>query len=197
MNTTLLKALFATVFFVSVLSCGSSEDGSEGLGSAGNGGSSSTLGGSYNIISMISDISVDLNNDGITSTDLLTEVDPAVFNSTIPELEIKPVLYNNQLEEMMSFYLPHSNISAITPSNPSGVKFTRSGIGYLYDFDTDTQTISVQNGDQNNQNGIIGHMENIQVIENNKLKAVFTKSYYDFFINDWTLLTITCIYTKI
>jgi hypothetical protein len=194
MNTTLLKVLFATVFFVSVSSCGSSEDGSEGLGSAGNGGSSSNLGGSYNIISMISDISVDLNNDGITSTDLLTEVDPAVFNTSLPELEIKPVLYNNQLEEMMSFYLPHSNIGAISPSNPSGVKFTRSGLGYLYDFNKDTQDISVQNGGNNNE--ITGHMENIKVVGDNKLQAVFTKSYYDFFVNDWVVLTITCVYTK-
>lgn len=196
MDKTLLKALIAIVFFVSVSGCGSSEDGSEGLGTAGNGGSSSSsLGGSYNIISMISDLSVDLNNDGITSTDLLTEVDPSVFNSNIPELEIKPVLYNNQLEEMMSFYLPHSNISAISPTNPSGVKFTRNGLGYIYDFDNTTQTISVDN--QNSGSGITGQMQEVKVVGKNKLKAVFTKSYYDFFVNDWVLLTITCTYTKI
>lgn len=195
MNTTLLKVLFATVFFISITGCGSSEDGSEGLGSAGNGGSSSSnLGGSYNIISMIADISVDLNNDGVKSTDLLTEVDPAVFNTAMPELEIKPVLFNNQLEEMMSFYLPHSNISMISPSNPKGVKFTRSGLGYLYDYNKDTQSISVQNQGQNNS--ITGHMEDIRIVGNNKLQAIFTKSYYDFFVNDWVVLTITCVYTK-
>lgn len=198
MNSTLLKTLLSAVFFVSAYSCGTSEDGSEGLGNGGNGGSSSQLGGKYNIITMISDISVDLNNDGIASTDLLTEIDPAVFSTEIPELEIKPVVINNQVENMMSFYLPHSNITDITPTTPNGIKFTRTGLGYVYDFDTSTQTISVEeNTSPGGQSGAYGHMENVQIIGTNKLRAVFTKYYYDFSAPAWKLLTITCTYTRV
>jgi hypothetical protein len=198
MNSTLLKTLLLTVFFVSAYSCGTSEDDSNGLGDGGNGGSSSTLGGKYNIISMVSDISVDLNNDSISSTDLLTEIDPAVFSTSIPELEIQPVVINNQVENMMSFYLPHSNVSAVTPTNPDGINFTKTGLGYIYEFDDSTQIISVEdNTPTGGQPGVYGHMETIEVIGNNQLKAVFTKYYYDFSVPGWKLLTITCIYTKI
>lgn len=199
MNSNILKILSVTVFFVSAYSCGSSADGSEGLGNGGNGGSSSQLGGKYTVISMVSDSSVDLNNDGIASTDLLTEIDPAVFNSTLPELEIKPVVINNQLQELMSFNLPHSNLTDSTPGSPSGVKFTTTGIGYTYEFNDDTQVISIHDNapsSGNNQQAIAGHMESIQVIGDNKLKAIFTKYYYDFSVTKWKMLTITCIYTK-
>ena len=196
MNSNLLKTLLVTVLFVSAYSCGTSEDGSEGLGNAGNGGSSSKLGGSYNIISMISNISVDLNNDGISSFDLLTEIDPAVFSTTIPELEIKPVVVNNQLENMMSFYLPHSTITNATPTTPQAVQFTKTGLGYFYEFDDSTQTISVENN-SGGQPAVNGHIENITVVEGNKLQAIFTKYYYDFSVKGWKLLTITCIYVKI
>jgi hypothetical protein len=192
-NFTLLRTLLVTVLFVSAYSCGTSEDGSEGLGVGGNGGSSSTLGGKYNIISMVSDISVDLNNDGVSSADLLTEVDPTVFNTEIPELEIKPVVVNNQLEEMMSFYLPHSTITATTPTTPGGVKFTKTGLGYIYEFDKDTQAISIHEDSPSNVNG---HMVSVVVLANNNLKAVFTKYYYDFSVPGWKLLTITCVYKK-
>jgi hypothetical protein len=198
MNSTLLKTLLLTVFFVSAYSCGTSEDGSEGIGKGGNGGSSSTLGGKYNIISMVSDISVDLNNDGVSSTNLFTEIDPAVFSTEIPELEIKPVVINNQLENMMSFYLPHSNVTATTPNTPGSVKFTKTGLGYIYEFDDSTQIISVEdNTPTGGQPGVYGHMETIQVVGTNQLKAVFTKYYYDFSVPGWKLLTITCTYIKI
>jgi len=196
MNSTLLKSLFATVFFVSAISCGSSEDGSEGLGSGGKGGNASKLGGKYNIISMISDISVDLNNDEVASFDLLTEIDPLVFSTAIPELEIKPVVINNQLQNMMSFYLPHSNVTGVTPTSPSGVKFTKAGLGYIYEFDDSTQTISVENN-TGGEPAVYGNMENIIVLGNNMLQATFSKYYYDFSGPEWKKLSIVCVYTKV
>ncbi|PZR20619.1 MAG: hypothetical protein DI539_10380 [Flavobacterium psychrophilum] len=199
MHSTLLKSLVVTVFFVTAFSCGTSEDGSEGIGSGGNGSASSKLGGSYNIISMVSDISVDLNNDGTSSTDLLTEIDPEVFSTQIPELEIKPVVVNNQLENMMSFYLPHSNVTTGSSSSQTSVNFTKTGLGYVYEFDNSTQTISVKDSTlPGGQPGVYGHIESIEVIDNNMLKAIFTKYYYNFSGQPgWKLLTITCVYTKV
>lgn len=196
MNSNLFKTFLLTVFFITAYSCGTSEDGSEGLGNGGNGGDSSKLGGSYNIISMISDISVDLNNDGVSSFDLMTEIDPTVFSTSIPELEIKPVVINNQLENMMSFYLPHSTITNVTPTTPKGIKFTKTGLGYFYEFDDSTQTISVDNNLEGSQ-AVNGQIENVAVVNNNTLQAIFTKYYYDFSTSGWKLLTITCVYKKI
>ncbi|MCO6148580.1 hypothetical protein [Flavobacterium sp. NRK1] len=194
MKASLLKALFITFFFASLSSCSNGID-SDGKNPNGN-GTSSSLSGSYNIISMMSDLSVDLNNDGYSSNNLMEEIDPAVFDSSLPELEIKPVVYNNQIEDLMSFYLPHSTVTVSTPNKPGSAKFTRNGLGYVYKFDKNTQTVSIEDNDVNQDPAIYGHMESVTVIGNNKLKAVFTKYYYDFSSTQWRLLTITCIYIK-
>ncbi len=197
MNTTLLKVLSAAVFFISLSGCSNGDDGSGSKRNNGIGGPSSSLGGSYNITSMVANMFVDLNNDGVMSDDLFTEIDPAFFDPENPELIIKPVLYNNQLEEMMSFYLPHSTVTVASPNNPGSVKFSRNGIGYIYQFDNNTQSISIENNNTSTDPSVYGNMENITVISQNRLKAVFTKYFYDFASVKWQLLTITCIYTKI
>lgn len=197
MRTSLLKSL-ALIGFFAATSCGTSEDGSSSIGNGSNGNASSNLGGSYNIISMVSNISVDLNNDGVISNDLFTEIDPEVFNTQIPELEIKPVVVNNQLENMMSFYLPHSNVTIESPTSAGSVRFSKTGLGYVYEFDSNTQTILIEDTTTpGSQPGIYGHIESIEVYGANGLKAIFTKYYYDFSAPaGWKLLTVTCIYRR-
>ena len=198
MRTSLLKFLAVISFFATATSCGTSEDGSTSLGNGNNGTASSNLGGSYNIISMVSDLSVDLNNDGVTSNDLFNEIDPEVFSTQIPELEIKPVVVNNQLENMMSFYLPHSNVTIESATSIGSVKFSKTGLGYVYAFDSNTQTISIEDSTTpGSQPGIYGHIESVEVFGANGLKAIFTKYYYDFSAPaGWKLLTVTCIYRR-
>lgn len=197
MNTTLLKVLSATVCIISLYSCSNGDDGTGSKRNNGIGSSSSSLGGSYNITSIESNIYVDLNNDGITSTDLFNEIDPSYFDSANPELIIKPVLYNNQLKEMMSFYLPHSTVTVPSQNNPGSVKFSRNGVGYIYQFDKNTQAISIEDSGTATDPSVYGHMENITVLGPNMLQAVFTKYFYDFSTTQWQILTITCIYTKL
>lgn len=192
MKASLLKVLLAIAFFSSIYGCSSSE---EDRGNKPSTSSSSSIGGSYNLVSMTSNIEVDLNDDGIVSTDLLTEIDPAFFNSGAPELEIKPTIVNNQLMPMMSFYLPFPKLNFTTPGKPHGaVSYVRSGLGYYYQFDNATQTITINN---NASNGVYGNVDNVQVAGKNTLKAVFNKNYYDFATAKWITLKITCIYKKI
>lgn len=192
MKASLLKVLFAITFFSSIYSCSSSEETEQKKSTA----SSSSIGGSYNIISMISDIAVDLNDDKILSTDLLTEIDPEYFKSEIPELEIKPTVVNNELIPMMSFYLPLPKLNFTTPGKPHGaVQYTRSGLGYAYEFNNDTQTITINNN--SGSNGIYGNINDVKVTGKNMLTAWFSKSYYDFATASWKTLKITCTYRKI
>jgi len=192
-TTTLLKAVFITAVFISLSSCGTSAS-DDAIGGKGTGSSSSSIGGSYHIISMMSDINVDLNNDGFTSNDLLTEIDPSFFDPKNPELTIKPVIYNSQVEEIMTFVLPHSNVISNAPGAGS-VKFTRNGLGFVYNFDENTQTININNGSQTP--GTTGVMESVIISGKNMLQAVFQKDYYDFSTKKWQLLTITCTYRKV
>lgn len=191
---TLLRSLFTAAIFISLSSCGTSAS-DDSTGGKTVGSSSSVIGGSYHMISMTSDISVDLNNDGMISKDLLTEIDPSFFDPKNPELVIKPVIYNNQIEDLMSFYLPHANISTTNPNVTGGVSFSRNGLGYIYNIDTSTQVINVDKNEHDSTS--VGIMQNIEVAGKDMLKAVFTKSYYDFNSRKWLLLTITCVYKKI
>lgn len=190
---TLLKSLFLTAMIISLSSCGTSAS-DESTGGTGVGSSSSSIGGSYHIISMTSDKTVDLNNDGIISVDLLTEIDASFFDPNSPELVIKPVIFNNQIEEVMTFVLPHSNVVSNTPGAGS-VNFSRNGLGFIYNFDENTQTININNGSQTS--GTTGIMESIVITGKNTLKAIFQKDYYDFYTSKWQTLTITCVYKKV
>lgn len=191
MKAPLLKVLFAITFFSSIYGCSSSEETEQKKSTT----SSSSIGGSYNIISMTSDIAVDLNDDKIISNDLLTEIDPEYFKSEIPELEIKPTIVNNEVVPMMSFYLPFPKLNFTTPGKPHGaVQYVRSGLGYAYEFNNDTQTITINNN--GGSNGLYGNVDNVTVAGKNMLKAIFSKNYYDFATATWKTLKITCIYKK-
>lgn len=192
---TLLKSLFTTAIFISLSSCGTSASDDSTGGSGVGSSSSSTIGGSYHILSMTSDLSVDLNNDGLKSLDLLDEIDSSFFDPNNPELVIKPVIYNNQLEDLMSFYLPHANINTTNPNTAGGVSFSRNGLGYVYNIDKNTQVINVDKNEHDSTSS--GVMQSIEVLEQGMLKAIFKKSYYDFSSKKWVLLTITCVYKKI
>lgn len=192
---TLLKSLFTTAIFISLASCGTSASDDSTGGSGVGSSSSSTIGGSYHILSMTSDVSVDLNNDGLASLDLLEEIDSSFFDPNNPELVIKPVIYNNQLEDLMSFYLPHANITTTNPETVGGVSFSRNGLGYVYNIDKNTQEINVDKNEHDSTSS--GVMQSIEVLGQGMLKAVFKKSYYDFSSKKWVLLTITCVYKKI
>ena len=197
MKTTLLKVMLFTAFSISLSGCTGSDDGTSGSGrNNGSGTSSSSLAGVYKLISMSSDIEVDMNNDGITSTDLFMEIDAAFFDSS-SELEIKPVIYNNNVEEIMSFYLPHSNVVVSTPGKPGSVSFTKSGLGYVFDFNKTTQVITLENNDKNQDPAIYGEMKDIRLLSPGKLQATFSKYFYDFAAAKWQMLTLTCVYIKI
>jgi len=194
MKTNYLKLLFTTAMVISLCSC--SSDDTRTKRNNGVSGSSSSIIGSYNLESITSDISVDLNNDGFDSTDLFNEIDPSFFSSTSLDLEIKPVVYNNHLENIMSFYLPHPSVTITTPNKPGSVKFSRNGLGYVFAFDNKTQIISPESTNTTPDPEIAGNMISVKVISKGKIQGVFKKYYYDFKTAKWIALTITCIYLK-
>src|SRR5687768_5115441 len=121
----MMKAISLKLLYVSALLAGlygcSSDDGT-----GGNSGSNETpeIAGKYTLVSMRSDISVDLNNDGVLSNNMLTEIDDDSA-PTQADLEIKPVFVDNELVQLMSFYLPHPTLSFDNPKEPEGsVKYT-------------------------------------------------------------------------
>ena len=166
MKTYLLKMLFFTTSLC-LLSCSNDEtDKSD----------TTAIAGSYTLIAMTSNISVDLNDDGILSTDLLLETDPGFFNSDKPELEIKTGIVDKELVQLMNFYLPHPTLTSIPGSAKKVINYSRGGVGYPYTFNNVTKEISVE---KDVKVSGFGRMDNIQVAGENKLGAIITKYYYD------------------
>lgn len=190
MKASVLKLLFLSASFISLYGCGN-DDGTSS-------GSKSTpeIAGKYVLVTMTSNISVDLNNDGLLSVNMLTEIDDNTPEGQT-DLEIKPVFVDNELVQLMSFYLPHPTLTFDDPKQPEGVvKYTPKGLGYEYEYNNDTNVITVDNGNNTGNVPSSGQLETVSVISGNQLIATFEKYYYDFAINEWRLLTITCRYTR-
>lgn len=190
MKAILLKLLCVSAALAGLCGCGS-DDGDGSSGSKG----APEIAGKYTLVSMRSNISVDLNNDGVLSTNLLTEIGES-DGSTQSDLEIKPVFVDNKLVQLMSFYLPHPTLSFDDPQEPEGsVKYTPRGLGYEYEYNNATNEITVDNGNPGSVPSS-GQLDTVEVSGANQLQAVFEKYYYDFAINEWRLLTITCSYVR-
>jgi|GEM_PF-5881311 len=186
MKAPLLQLIFTALVFTGLISC-SKEDSAED--------NASELAGEYALVSMTSDIAVDLNNDGIASTNLLDELGPGVLNTGSPGLEIKPVLLDNELVQVMSFFLPHPKVDFNLPE--PAVEYSIKGIGYQYEFNKQTNKITIDNGDD--PIGTVtatGNLVNIEVAGEGALDAVIIKYYYDFATDTWILLTISCGYEQ-
>ena len=186
MKAPLLKLLFAALFLTGVTSC-SKDDGADG--------NTPELAGEYTVVSMTSNIPVDLNNDGIASTNLMDELGAAIANAQSPDLEIKPVLLDNELVQVMSFYLPHPTIDLSQPNMPT-VQYSVKGMGYQYEYNRNTNQITVAGAGGSGPVPVPGRLETIEVTEDGDLDAVITKYYYDFATGKWIELTITCEYEQ-
>lgn len=191
MKASALKLLFLSASFIGLSGCGN-DDG------AGDSEGTPEIAGSYELVSMRSNISVDLNNDDILSKDMLSEIGEGTPSSSQQsDLEIKPVFVDNKLVQLMSFYLPHPTLTFEDPKKPEGtVKYTSKGLGYQYQYDNNTNDITVDLPQNQGTVPSSGQLETITVIESNELEATFEKYYYDFSINNWRLLTITCRYNR-
>ena len=185
MKASLLKLSLAALFLAGFTSC-SKEDGAEE--------SSTELAGEYTLVSMTSDVPVDLNNDGIASTNLMDELGGAI-NGENPDLEITPVLLDNELVQVINFYLPHPTVDLSQPNMPT-VEYSIKGIGYQYEYNKETNKITVEGAGSSGPVPAPGQLETVEVTEEGDLGAVIIKYYYDFATGKWIELTITCEYEQ-
>lgn len=186
MKAPLLNIFLAALFITGFTSCSNDDSASE---------DTSELAGEYTIVSMTSNIPVDLNNDGIASTNLMDELGEALANADTPALEIRPVLLDNELVQVMSFNLPHPNVDLSQPNTPT-VEYSMKGMGYEYEYDKRTNQIIVEGAGSAGPVPAPGRLETIEVTQEGDLDAVITKYYYDFATDSWIQLTITCEYEQ-
>lgn len=148
----------------------------------------------YNIVSYKANIPVDLNNDKKTSTNLLDEIE--ILNKQENFLEVRPKV------KLISFNFPLTLINYDYPSIPSGyadfVKYGFVTSTTLSDkvmvIKDSSYTESNYTGNKENKKNV--SIENLKIIDYNRLSTNITKSYYDFSTKQWIELNIEVIFQE-
>ena len=156
--------------------------------------------GKYNIISFRSDIPVDLNNDGVTSYELTSEINSLGFS----DLEIRANRNNSEdFENLLSFFFPKTWISFQTYNSKPYTQFIDYGFITYYSFKENTfklkKTKYLEEAyiDNVESNKVVKLGNPIKVIDSNHLGFSLFKKFYDFKRGDWVDLNIEIIYEKI
>jgi len=164
--------------------------------------------GYYRMESLVTNREVDLNNDGITSSNVMEEVSQSFylvqynFSSRASYLEIRPTRLNDTRIQHMYVPFPHPRLKLEDTDSPNGrVAYLRNdlnGIGYDYSYDERSKIIRLDrsNVDANNEE-VMGQLIDIKVIEKDPLELLVSKNYYDFSTASWVRLQLTARYTKV
>lgn len=155
--------------------------------------------GNYQIVSFRSDIPVDLNNDGITSQELVNEINS--FSSN--DLEIRPTDLQSNPTQLALFFFPKTWITFDDPGSPEGhIEFLDYGFSTTYHFDNNAFYLEDKSYEEE---ALIDNIEShravtlttdLHVIDGRHLGLSISKEYYDFNANEWVRLAINLIYEK-
>ncbi|STD58711.1 hypothetical protein [Empedobacter falsenii] len=148
----------------------------------------------YNIVSYKANIPVDLNNDKKSSTNLMDEID--ILGKRENFLEVRPLINN------VYFNFPLTFLNYDYPSLPDGyATFVKYGFATSTTLSDKVIVIKNNSYTENNYTGNKENIknvsiENLKIIDNNRLSTNITKSYYDFSTKQWIELNIEVIFQK-
>jgi|GEM_PF-2162570 len=159
------------------------------------------IAGYYKVRDMTSDVSVDINDDGYASTNMMDEMSDFfdISYRQYYDLEIKHNQYAGSSAKLMDFRLPHMNMYFEYPSAPQGFNtFTNSGPVCLFEYDYKNSAIRLDVPELGNQSGEdFGRAEHVDVVNNENINATVIKKYYDFRTAQWVELTLNIKYYKV
>ncbi|MGB5980634.1 MAG: hypothetical protein WBG46_00685 [Nonlabens sp.] len=157
--------------------------------------------GIYEITRFESNIAVDLNDDGVNSTNLFDEI---LQISSSYDLRIKEAQYTDD-DIFVDMSFPKTNISFDNPFNPQGtVSFTDygAGIGFAnfnngaFFFETD-QYIENAYTDNEPDDRIVYFLTGLVINEDETFSITLNKPFYDFAMGRWIYLEIEVLYERI
>lgn len=157
--------------------------------------------GYYKITSMTSGLPVDLDNNGIASKDMMSEI-PEYFTNYPYDLYVRTIEHVNvspmYQEHYVDFYLPHTDVNFDYPSTPEGYsEFARYGISYGYNYNGNDKEITIIRGEEAQELiDNVGRVDAVTIISEDRLEVILSKKYYDYTTSEWKSLVITIDYNK-
>jgi hypothetical protein len=166
------------------------------------------IAGYYEMKSLRSDLAVDLDNDGVVSTDAMAEISRVTFirqyNFSAPYafLQIRPTKEQDVRTQHLYVPFPHPHVTFENTDSPNGrVGYTNNDLaafGYGYAYGEKNKTVQLDRANVRDEDEEVwGKLVGIQVLDRDKLQLTVSKDYYDFKQARWVRLQLIGVYTKV
>ncbi|WP_207434047.1 hypothetical protein [Sabulibacter ruber] len=160
-----------------------------------------SIAGFYQFVSIESATAVDLNQDGVASTNLLAEIEDYNFSYPEANLELRPTKYNNTHYKLIDIFFPHPNLVLDITTGQEVMMYTKNalnGTGYTYNYNERTSAVEIiRSANHQETEQEWGRLNSLTVVRSNQLEANISKKYYDFQTQNWVTLNITAVYEKV
>ena len=167
--------------------------------------------GYYKITSITSETEIDLNNDAITSFDILEEISsphttlngvfPNFYNSENIDnyLEVRPTNVQTNNAQLIDFNFPEQYISYmnddLTLNSPILLEYGSSMHFFSYEF-TNGNEIKIIDANRD-WNSKYGEIKSLTRIDKSNFVLYLDKNMFDFSSKQWKSLKLTAKYSKI
>lgn len=163
--------------------------------------------GFYKITKITSATPVDLNNDGVKTTNIYAEIsnphktpngDLVSFHDFQQQnnyMEVRPLPYQLNNSKLISFNFPHQIIDYFSNNTAYLVEYNNEFLHYSYkSIDDKNIQVTSSNTDYTNQIGVIN---SLVVQESGVLAVQLNKQVFDFVDKAWKQIDLTVEYKKV
>ncbi|WP_417884914.1 hypothetical protein [Zunongwangia sp.] len=180
----MIKKIALSIFVIFVISCSTSDQEDKSI---------PLYSGRYKITSFESSKAVDLNNDGTSNMDLSKET-AFFFTNSIYEIEIRPMIDQDNYAKLISFSFPEASLSFYDSERTDyNLDYIDASFGTSYE-EVDGHVVLEQN-----EFDPFGAIENFELDNHTETQIHLTlyKDYYNFESDSWEELKIEVGYKKI
>jgi hypothetical protein len=168
--------------------------------------------GYYKITSIISETPIDLNNDGLKSTNLLEEITSphTTLNGVFPNFynpengnnfaEVRPLVGQSNSTQFIAFNFPEQSISYLNNDLEMNIPIlmhysTSMNAGIVYEFINQNEIRIIDNNPE--WNSQFGAIKSLIRIDKNNFEIDLDKKMFDFSSKQWTDLKVKAQYKKV
>jgi hypothetical protein len=163
--------------------------------------------GYYKVKKITSTVAVDMNNDGLKSSNLYYEIsDPVTepngqrmsfydFESFSNYLEVRHLDYQTDRDKFISFNFPHQIIDSLSNDTLFLVTYSNQFLAYTYEF-TSNNKIRVTSSNLAHTDQI-GKINELTLNQDSSLTVGLKKRVFDFVDKNWQEINIVAEYSKV
>jgi hypothetical protein len=168
--------------------------------------------GYYKITSIISETPIDLNNDGLKSTNLLEEITSphTTLNGVFPNFynpengnnfaEVRPLVGQSNSTQFIAFNFPEQSISYLNNDLEMNIPIlmhysTSMNAGIVYEFINQNEIRIIDNNPE--WNSQFGAIKSLIRIDKNNFEIDLDKKMFDFSSKQWMDLKVKAQYKKV